>query len=413
MNIEIVTIGDELLLGFTVDTNAAVIARALSEIGVAIVRRTTVGDVEADIVRAVEDALSRADGVLTTGGLGPTSDDRSRPAVARVFGRAMVLHEPTLAAVRERWKRRGWKGEMPETNRDQAMVPEGATLLANNHGSAPGIWLDNAEGKWVAMLPGVPREMRGMLNDELIPRLRARVGNATVVASRTVRTTGVPESRIADLVQSVQLPDGVDLAYLPNWEGVDLRVTVRDVPPDVAQARIAAAARALSAPLSDCVYGENGADLASVVLDALRARAWTVAVAESCTGGMLGARLTAIAGSSDVVRGGVIAYDNGVKESHLAVRAETLAAHGAVSEGVAREMAAGVRAALKSSVGVAITGVAGPSGGTAEKPVGTVCIAVATPDGAVAATNRHVGDRDEVRKRSTQAALMLLRAELV
>lgn len=410
MNVEIVTIGDELLLGFTVDTNAAVVARALAEIGVAVVRRATVGDDEDLISRAVEEALARADGVITTGGLGPTSDDRSRPAVARVFGRAMVLHEPTLAAVRERWRRRGWKGEMPATNRDQAMIPEGSTLLENRHGSAPGIWLENAAGKWVAMLPGVPREMRGLLQEELVPRLTARVGaTPTVIASRTVRTSGVPESRIADLVANIALPSGVALAYLPGWEGVDLRLTIRGVTHDVAEQRVRAAARALVAPLHAHVYGEGGADLAGVILDALRARRWTVGVGESCTGGLLGARLTAIPGSSDVVRGGIIAYDNAIKVARLGVGEATLAAHGAVSEAVAREMAAGARNAMGASVGVAITGIAGPSGGTAAKPVGTVCVAAATPERALSATGIHGGDRAEVRERSTQAALMLLR----
>ena len=414
MNIEIVTIGDELLLGFTIDTNAAEVARALADVGVAVVRRTTVGDDEASITQAVQDALARADGVLTTGGLGPTSDDRSRPAVARVFGRAMVLHEPTLVALRERWKRRGWKGEMPETNRDQAMIPDGATLIENRYGSAPGIWLENGAGKWVAMLPGVPREMRGMLHDELVPRLRTRAGDhPAVIASRTVRTTGLPESQIADLVHAISLPEGIDLAYLPGWEGVDLRVTIRGVTAGEAQARITRAADAIGTPLRQWVYGRDGDDLAAVVLEALRAREMTVAVAESCTGGMLGARLTAIAGSSDVVRGGVIAYDNSVKVSHLGVRQATLDAHGAVSEHVAREMAEGARSALRAPVGIAITGVAGPAGGTPDKPVGTVCIAVATPDGIAAATERHVGDRDEIRKRSTQAALMLLRERLL
>lgn len=408
MNVEIVTIGDELLLGFTIDTNAAHMARALADAGVVITRRATVGDDEAAITAAVTDALTRADGVITTGGLGPTSDDRSKPAVAAVFGRGMVLHEPTLDAMRERWKQRGW-GELPKTNRNQAMVPEGAELIENRHGSAPGIWLENARGRWVAMLPGVPREMRGMLADALLPRLRAMAGGEeTVVASRTLRTTGVAESRIADLVGGVSLPAGVELAYLPAWEGVDLRVTIRGVARAAAADGLARAVATLRAPIDDAVYSDDGEDLAAVVLETMRARGWTIGVGESCTGGMLGMRLTAIPGSSDVVRGGVIAYEDEVKFSGLHVRRATLAEHGAVSEEVAAEMATGARTATRADVGIGITGVAGPAGGTPAKPVGTVAIAVDAAGSVRAVTARFHGDRDEIRRRSTQSALMML-----
>lgn len=409
MNIEIVTIGDELLLGFTVDTNAAHIARTLADAGVAVVRRATVGDDEAAITATVREALERTGAVITTGGLGPTSDDRSKPAVGAIFGRRMVLHEPTLAAIRERWRTRGL-GDLPATNVNQAMVPEGATLLDNNYGSAPGIWLENERGQWVAMLPGVPREMRGMLADQILPRLRAHAGAGDhVVASRTLRTSGWPESRIADAVAPIPLPSGVDLAYLPSWEGVDLRLTVRGLARAAAAECLASAAAALRAPIADIVYGEDGADLAAIVLDALRSRRWTIAVGESCTGGMLGMRLTATPRASDVVLGGIIAYDNAVKVRHLGVQQATLASEGAVSDAVAREMASGARAATGATVGVGITGIAGPGGATPEKPVGMVSIAV-DADGAVEArTANFVGDRDEVRRRATQAALLMVR----
>ncbi len=412
MNVELVTIGDELLLGFTIDTNAAHIARALADEGIVIARRSTVGDEGHAITSAVTDALARADGVITTGGLGPTSDDRSKPAVAAIFRREMVLDQATLDALRERWRDRGL-GELPATNRNQAMVPAGATLLRNRHGSAPGIWLENGDRKWVAMLPGVPREMRGMLADELIPRLRAMgvagAAGGAVVASRTLRTTGVAESRIADLIGGLSLPDGVGLAYLPAWEGVDLRLTISGVSRAIADERLAHAALTLRAPLGGIVYAEDGVDLAAIVVDALRSRAWTIGVAESCTGGMLGMRLTSIAGASDVVLGGVIAYANRVKVERLGVTASTLAEHGAVSIAVAREMARGARTATGAAVGVGITGVAGPDGGTADKPVGTVCIAVDAAGTVEATSGRYVGDRDEVRRRATQAALMLVR----
>lgn len=408
MRIEVVTIGDELLLGFTIDTNAAHLARVLADAGITVARRSTVGDDEAAIAAAIRDAFTRADGVITTGGLGPTSDDRSKPAVAAVFGKRMRLDEGVLAALRERWAKRGL-GELPATNRNQAMVPDGATLLENKHGSAPGIWLEDPRGKWIAMLPGVPREMKGMLADTLLPKLVARVRDASVVMSRTLRTTGLAESRIADLIGSIPLPDGVDLAYLPSWPGVDLRVTIRGVTRDVAAERLGAAMAALRAPIAGAVYGEDDADLAAIVLDALRKRTWTIAVGESCTGGLLGARLTDTPRASDLVLGGIIAYANEVKIQQLGVREHTLADHGAVSEPVASEMAEGARAATGASVGVGITGVAGPGGGTEAKPVGTVCIAVATPDGGTVKTVRIVGDRAEVRLRATQAALQMVR----
>lgn len=413
--IEVVTIGDELLLGFTIDTNAAHLARELGADGYRIVRRATCGDDAAAIAEAVQDALERTGQVITTGGLGPTSDDMTKEAIAALFGRGMTFHEPTWAKIEAIWQSRGWPGPVPESNRVQAMVPEGAVVLENRHGSAPGIWLEDDRGRWVTMLPGVPREMRGMLADTIRPRLAERRGGgaATVIRSHTVRTTGIAESALHDkLGDARRKVHGLPLAFLPGWEGVDLRVTARGLSPDETDATLARAAAELRTRVGDVAYGEQDADLAAVVLDQLRARGWRVAVAESCTGGMLGQRLTAIPGSSDVVLGGVIAYHNDVKVRDLGVRAEDLAAHGAVSEPVVRQMAAGVRARTGADVGLAITGIAGPGGGTPEKPVGTVWLAVETPDGTVAIMVKLIGDRDEVRRRATQGVLNVLRKQL-
>jgi nicotinamide-nucleotide amidase len=313
-----------------------------------------------------------------------------------------------------RWRKRFDK-PLPQTNRNPALVPERATKLTNHHGSAPGIWLEDDRGRWVAMLPGVPREMRGMLADTLIPLIRERMGDERrVVRSRTLRTTGVGESFLADRIATI--PGGVGdgwLAYLPNAEGTDLRLTVRGVAPEEADRQLAASAERLRSVVADAVYGEDGADLAAVVLDLCRARGLTVAVAESCTGGLLGARLTAIPGSSDVVRGGVIAYANDVKHELLDVSKEDLEEHGAVSDPVVRAMATGVRAATGARVGMAITGIAGPGGGTKEKPVGTVWIATDV-DGTVESRRTClIGDRAEVRQRAAQAVLEMLRRRLV
>ena len=414
MHIEVVTIGDELLLGYTIDTNAAHLARTLAAEGVEIARRTTVGDRADAIASAVRDGLERTGAVITTGGLGPTSDDLTKQSIAALFGRGMVLDEAHLAWMAERFTRL-FQRPMPDANRQQAMLPEGARKLRNNHGSAPGIWLEDERGRWVAMLPGVPREMRGMLADTLVPLIRERLGDdRRVVRSRTLRTTGVGESFIADRVASLTEGVGdVDLAYLPNAEGTDLRLTVRGARPADADRRLADAAERLRTVVGDAVYGEDGADLAAVVLDLCRERGLTIGVAESCTGGMLGARLTAIAGSSDVVAGGVIAYANSLKTALLDVTPGVLAHQGAVSEPVVREMATGARAATGASIGIGITGIAGPGGGSEEKPVGTVWIA-SDVEGAVESRRlRLIGDRAEVRQRAAQAALEMIRRRVL
>ena len=414
MRIEVVTIGDELLLGFTIDTNAAHLARTLAASGVEIVRRTTCGDSAESIASAVGEALERTGAVITTGGLGPTSDDLTKPSIAALFGRGMMLDEEHLAWMRERWAT-VFKRPMPEANRQQAMIPEGARKLRNNHGSAPGIWLEDARGRWVAMLPGVPREMRGMLADTLMPLVQARLGDVRqVVRSRTLRTTGIGESNIAELVNA--MPSGVgdvDLAYLPNAEGTDLRLTVRGALPDAADARLSAGAERLRGVIGEYQYGEDGDDLAGTVLAMCIERNITIGVAESCTGGLLGARLTAIPGSSRSVRGGVIAYHDDVKRALLGVPSELIARHGAVSEPVVRAMATGARTSTGSHAGFGITGIAGPDGGTPEKPVGTVWISLDL-HGEVEARRLHlVGDRVEIRLRATQAALEMLRRRLL
>ena len=415
MDVELITVGDELLLGFTIDTNAAHLARELAAIGIGIRRRATVGDVAEDIATAVREALDRTGAVITTGGLGPTSDDLTKPSIAAIFGRGMRLDEEHVAWMEQRWQQRFGR-KMPESNRAQAMLPEGASKLTNNHGSAPGIWLEDDRGRWVAMLPGVPREMRGMLADTLLPILEQRVsrdGHPTVVRSRTLRTTGVAESLLADQIDPIRESFGpISLAYLPAPDGVDLRLTIRGVDAARADRILDAASGVIRDRLGRSIYAEGSTDLAEVVLDRCRALHLTIAVAESCTGGLLGARLTAIPGSSDVVLGGVIAYANDVKRDLLGVDQQQLDAHGAVSEEVVRQMAEGARARLGASIGIGITGIAGPGGGTPEKPVGTVWVALAHEEGTRALQLRLIGDRDEIRRRATQSVLELVRRTL-
>ena len=411
--VEVITIGDELLLGFTIDTNAAHLARQLAAIGMHVVRRATVGDEATEIGRAVGEALQRTGAVITTGGLGPTSDDLSKESVAALFGRGMHLDAAHLAWMEERWVKR-FNRPLPAGNRRQAMIPDGSEKLENRHGSAPGIWLEDDRGRWVAMLPGVPSEMRGMLADTLLPRLAPRITAGTVVRSLTLRTTGVAESLLADQIESIPGgPLGVSLAYLPSISGVDLRLTVRDVMPDDAEAALSAAAGRLRAKVEESIYGENDDDLAAVVLELCRQKKLTIGVAESCTGGLLGGRLTAVPGSSDVVQGGIIAYHDDVKRNLLGVDADTLREHGAVSEPVVRQMASGARRATGASVGLAITGIAGPGGATPEKPVGTVWIASDIEGEVQTRLLRLWGGRDDVRQRAAQWIMELVRRSLL
>jgi nicotinamide-nucleotide amidase len=370
-----------------------------------------VGDDPVAIGDAVRDALDRSGAVITTGGLGPTADDRSKAAVADVFGRPLVIDEAHVAWMKDRWRKRFGR-EMPESNVAQAALPAGATKLANNHGSAPGVFIEDDRARWVAMLPGVPREMRGMADDTLMPLLVARFPSDQVIRSRTIRTTGVAESLLGDKLGTLPLGEGVSLAYLPAAEGVDLRLTIERLAPVEADRRLDAAATRIRLVAGDCVYAEGDDDLAAVVLAACRASHRTIAVGESCTGGMLGARLTSIPGSGDVVIGGVIAYADRVKINDLDVPESQLAAHGAVSEPVARAMATGTRRRFKTSIGVGITGIAGPTGGTPDKPVGTVWIAVDCGGDITARRFNMIGDRNEIRSRSAQAALEMIRRGL-
>jgi nicotinamide-nucleotide amidase len=297
---------------------------------------------------------------------------------------------------------------MPAVNRTQAEVPAGATVLPNPRGTAPGLWVED-QGRVVVMLPGVPSEMRGLLAEEVLPRLAAR-GAGLVVRSRSVRTTGIAESALAERVGAIEESIApLTLAYLPSTEGVELRVTAWGLREDEAERRLSQVAAMLRERAGEHAYGSDGADLAAVVLDLLRARQARLVVAESCTGGLLGARITTVPGASSVFIGGVVAYDDVVKSGMLDVPPELLEQFGAVSEQVVSAMAEGVQRQFAVDAALAITGIAGPTGGTADKPVGTVWLAARV--GARARTLKRIfpGDRGEIRARAAQAALDLLR----
>jgi nicotinamide-nucleotide amidase len=406
VKLEVVTIGTELLLGQIVDTNAAELGRALAGAGAEVVRHTSVADRPEAIRAAVAEALERTGFVITTGGLGPTRDDMTKREVAALLGKSLQMDERVLESLEERFRRLG--RTMPAVNRTQAEVPAGATVLPNPRGTAPGLWVED-NGRVVVMLPGVPSEMRGLLAEEVLPRLAARTPGS-VVRSRTVRTTGIAESALAERVGPIEEEIApLTLAYLPSVEGVDLRVTAWSLPAGEANRRLAAALEPLRERAGEHWYGDDAADLAATVLEQLRRRQARLVAAESCTGGLLGGRLTAVPGASDVFMGGVVAYDDGVKRGTLDVPAELLDKHGAVSEPVVRAMAEGVQRRFAADAALAVTGIAGPTGGTPDKPVGTVWLAARSGSDARAVKRIFPGDRAEVRARAAQAALDLLR----
>lgn len=409
MPLELLTIGTELLLGFTVDTNAAEIGRALSAAGVQVTRKASVGDSGPAIVAGVQEALGRTGAVLCTGGLGPTADDITKKVVADLYGWPLEFHDDIWQNLVERFARFGRKPV--EKNRSQAEVPRGAVVLPNRWGTAPGLWFEGPPGL-VILLPGVPSEMRGLLQHEVLPRLAARAGK-TVIRSRALRTTGVPESTLAERITGIEeLVAPLSLAYLPSIYGVDLRLTAWNLEAADADARLAAGLAAIRERAAEWIYGEDAVDLAAVLLQAARQRGWKLATAESCTGGGIGERLTAIPGSSDVYLGGVVAYDNAVKRSLLDVPDALIEQHGAVSEPVAEAMVRGITRRLGAELGIAVTGIAGPGGGTPDKPVGLVYLATAVKDRVSVLRATMLGDRGEIRGRAAQVALNRLRLML-
>lgn len=410
MNIELVTIGTEILLGFTVDTNGAEIARQLGAVGIRVVHRASVADERDAIRNGVADALARTGAVIVTGGLGPTRDDITKATVADLYGVPLDFDERLWQALVERYAR---AGRVPvESNRTQAQVPRGATVLPNRWGSASGLWLEDAGRGLTILLPGVPFEMRNLMEHEVVPRLAPRAAGL-VVRSRVLRTTGVAEAALAEQLGEVERDIApLSLAYLPDVAGVDLRVTAWQLPAGQADALLERGVARIRSHAGDAVYGEGTDDLAAVVLEAARRRGLRLVVAESCTGGLVGGRLTDTPGSSDVVESGVVCYSYGSKTRLLGVPADLVEGHGAVSEAVARGMAEGALERLGGDLSIAVTGIAGPGGGTPEKPVGTVWFATAMAGDVRATRIVFFGTRAEVRARAAQTALRLLLGRL-
>jgi len=408
---EIVGVGTELLLGQIVNTNAAWIGQRLADVGWDCLRHTTVGDNEARIAEVLLEALGRADGVIVTGGLGPTQDDVTREAVAAVAGVPLVRRPVLEDWLRERFARMGTR--MAEMNLRQADVPEGARYIDNPRGSAPGLIVE-VGGKPLYAVPGVPREMEGMLERVVLPDLAARAGEGRAIVSRVLRTAGVGESRLAERLTPLWEAAGggqVTLAYLASAGEVRVRLTAVGATREEVLAEIAPVEAKIREELGEIVYGVDDETLEAAVGRLLGERNGTLATAESLTGGLLGGRVTAVAGSSAYYLGGVVAYATEAKAALLGVDRDLLATQGPVSEPAAAAMAEGARRAFGADLGLATTGVAGPTEQDG-RPVGTLCLGVADAAGTATATMRAPGDRAQVRAWAATVALDLLRRRL-
>lgn len=405
MNAELIAVGTEILLGDIVNTDAQVISQGLSELGIDVFYQTVVGDNPARLERVIREAADRADIIITTGGLGPTLDDLTKETLARVFGKKMELHQPSLDRICAFFDRIG--REMTPNNEKQAWLPEGCTVFVNEWGTAPGCGFE-AGGKHVLMLPGPPRECEPMFKQCAMPYLYPLAGGCIV--SRNVRVFGLGESamedRLHDLMESMHNPTIAPYAKVSECFA---RVTAKAGTHEAAEALLAPVVEQVAGMLGDDVYGIDVDSLEQVVGDGLRARGLTLAVAESCTGGLLSKRITDVAGCSDYYLGGVCSYSNGVKMRVLGVKAGTLEAHGAVSQQTAEEMAEGVAHALGADVGVGITGVAGPGGGSEEKPVGLVYISVFYEGRCTTRRTVNTYGRDRVRNQAASTALDMIR----
>ena len=406
----IVAVGSEMLTPFRVDTNSLIVTERLNAIGYDVRLKVVVADQIEELAQVLESALTSAELIVITGGLGPTDDDITRAALANVLQTPLEIHEDVVDRIRERFARRGMK--MPDINRRQAMAPRGSTLLDNPNGTAPGLWIERGATA-IVVLPGPPREMTPMLDRIIQDRLAARTDGAGLFR-RVLRLTGRSESDIDTDAQPVYgqwLSARVPIAttILAVMGQIELHLTARAASRPEADAALDAAVEQLRSVLGNAVYSSDGRNLENVVGDLLRAKGWTIAAAESCTGGLLMSRLTDVPGSSAYVERGFVCYSNRAKVELLGVPEALLIEHGAVSEPVAQAMATGARTRAGSDVGVGITGIAGPDGGTPAKPVGTVAIAVDVKGEPRVRTFQFIGGREQVKFQATQAAMNMLR----
>ncbi len=419
MNIEIINTGNELMLGRVLNTHQQWLCRQFADAGYVVTRQVAVADTAVAIQQAVREALTRARLIVCTGGLGPTSDDLTRDAIAELVGRPL-REDPAIVAALEAWYAARQRTPSPAVML-QAQVPEGATVLPNANGTAPGLLMEvrvkeggvGTGSSWLVMLPGPPRELRPMFTAHVLPWVKATFPLAAPFVCRTLRSTGVPESTMQQQIAgplAALVARGLEIGYCARPGEVDVRLVARG---PLASALVTEAEAIVRREVGRSLYGVEGESLEAAVVRELTGRRQSLAVAESCTGGRIANRVTDVPGASEVFWGGFITYSNALKERLLGVRAETLAAHGAVSEATAREMAEGARARTGADYALAATGIAGPGGATPDKPVGTVLIALAGPESTEVVRMLNAFDRDTFKHVTSQQALELLRQRLL
>lgn len=404
----IITIGDELLIGQVIDTNSAWIAQQLNKAGIPVSRRVAIGDVENEIIKALNEEGSNADIILITGGLGPTSDDITKPILCNYFNGQMIIDQDALENVKYLYREVFKKDASPE-NLKQAEVPDVCTVIPNKRGTAPGMWFEK-DGKIFISMPGVPYEMQGMINNFVVEKIVNKF-KLPFIVHRTLLTSGVGESVIAQMLTEfeTQLPKKVKLAYLPSYGMVRLRLSSSGIEQFQVESEVEHHFHKLKALVNQFLVTDQEESMSQVVGKILSHQNKTICTAESCTGGYLAHLLTAVAGSSKYYKGTIVSYDNDVKSNLLNVHAETLKSNGAVSEQTVKEMLTGALLALKTDYGIAVSGIMGPEGGSVEKPVGTVWLAVGSLDEMVTKKMHFRFDRNKNIELTSQNALDMFR----
>ncbi len=410
MRAEIIATGTELLAGGQLDTNSVFLSEELMSLGIETAFKTVVGDDEKDLEETFRRAMERTGVVIITGGIGPTEDDITRKVVAKIFKKRLVLHDDALKAIHARLAGRG--KDVIVANERQALIPAGARLLRNSVGIAPGFYIDE-DDKFLAVLPGVPREMRAMFTEGVRPALEERFKGKLFIRRRVLHTCSMSESAVNQTIEDVLKREEPVLGLTAKETGVDIRIVSHQPSAEQAQALVDRTEAFIREKLGDAVYSVDGQSMEEVVGALLKQRRLKLSVAESCTGGLIGARITNISGSSEYFERGVVTYSNVSKTELLGVPADLIAARGAVSSEVAAAMAQGIRERAKTDLGLSVTGIAGPEGGTELKPVGLVYTALASSKGVKTMEHRFLGDREQIRLRSSQMALDMVRRYLI
>jgi len=413
LRVSILTIGDEILIGQIVNTNASWIAQKCVEVGASVIEHCVVGDSEEEILETLKRLYNLSDIILITGGLGPTRDDLTKPVLTKFFDDELIFSDEVLQWIKEYYSKRGIN-EVTERNKNLASVPKSCTPLKNLVGTAPGLLFEK-ENKAVFAMPGVPKEMQFLMKEYVIPYIQKKIASRKLPTHifRVLQTCGIAESVLADKLSGLEeILNGVNVAFLPSYKGVRLRIEAKGEDVVKTELAIQRVVDFIKGKVGEYIFGEGEVSLAQVVGELLAERKETVAVAESCTGGLLGGEFTNIPGSSRYFLGGITAYSNEIKERILGVEKQVLQEFGAVSQETATQMSENVRKLFNSTYGISITGIAGPEGGTSEKPVGTVWISLSAPDKTIAKRYQFGDDRQINRERSVGAALTMLYAYL-